>query len=503
MKKTLLKKLSPLLAISICASLALSGCGDASTASQSTSDVVVSTEDNEDTTSYINEESGEEAETSADASAQTDSSSSTEEATESTITATDVSVTTSYNVTATGALGETDFFTNRDLAQTADLSEATYLTVSDGEDIHITEEGVYVISGSASEMTIYVEATDSDKVQLVLNGVTITNKTEPCIYIAEADKVFVTTSADSSLSVTGTFSFADDEKADAVIFSRSDLVLNGTATLTINSSDTGIESKDDLKVTGGTYVITAETKALSANDSIVVADGSFTLNAGTDGLHAENEDDDTLGYIYIAGGTFNITAGDDGIHATSILQIDGGDMTISAAEGLEATYIQINGGTLNITASDDGINAGQKSYSYSILVEITGGDITISMGSGDTDAIDSNGDLTITGGKITITANSAFDYDGTGTYTGGTLIVNGETVTELTQSMMGGGMGGGRSGFGGGMQFGTDNSQGSVPNGQGAEQGSGTMPGAQQGQGSGTMPGGQGGRGGRSQGTWQ
>ena len=64
------------------------------------------------------------------------------------------------------------------------------------------------------------------------------------------------------------------------------------------------------------------------------------------------------------------------------------------------------------------------------------------MAQGDTDGIDSNGDLTITGGTINITGQSAFDYDGTATYTGGTLIVNGEEIHELTNQMMGpGGMG--------------------------------------------------------------
>ena len=60
------------------------------------------------------------------------------------------------------------------------------------------------------------------------------------------------------------------------------------------------------------------------------------------------------------------------------------------------------------------------------------------MGPGDTDAIDSNGDLTINGGTIDITAQSPFDFDGTGALNGGTITVNGEQVTELTNQMMGG-----------------------------------------------------------------
>ena len=73
------------------------------------------------------------------------------------------------------------------------------------------------------------------------------------------------------------------------------------------------------------------------------------------------------------------------------------------------------------------------------------------MGQGDTDAIDSNGDLYINGGTIDITAQFAFDFDGVGQMTGGNVTVNGQTVTQLTNSMMGGGGRGGvpQGGFGG------------------------------------------------------
>ena len=249
-------------------------------------------------------------------------------------------------------------FSNRDLSQTADLSSATYVTVTDGTDVHITEEGVYVFSGTAENVTIYVEADSEDKIQLVLDGLTITNEDFPCIYVTNADKVFVTTSADSELSVTGTFSADGDTHTDGVIFSRADLVLNGTAALTITSSDNGVVCKDDLKITGGSYIISAASRAIEANDSILIADGTFVLNAGTDAIHASNNDDDTVGYIYIGGGSFTIRAGDDAIHAVTFIRIDDGAFDISAAEGIEGTYIQINGGSIYIAGSDDGMNFG-------------------------------------------------------------------------------------------------------------------------------------------------
>ena len=359
---------------------------------------------------------------------------------------------TSDNTASDTALDTESLFTDRDLTQTADLSGAEYITVKDGENITIISGGTYVFTGTASGVTIIVEAGDEDKVQLVLDGVSISNKDFPCIYVKNADKVFVTTTeTENSLFVTGTFTDDGTTNTDAVIFSKDDLVLNGTGTLNISSSDNGISCKDDLKITGGTYYISSQSDALEANDSVYMEDGVIVIKTGEDGVHVENDEDDTAGSFYMGGGSLTITAGDDAVHATTILQIDGGEINISAAEGLEATWVQINSGTINITAADDGINGAHKSSAYTPTVEINGGTITIDMGAGDTDAVDSNGNIYMNGGTLTITARSAFDYDGTAEYNGGTIIVNGVQVNSITNQMMGGqgGFGGQPGDFGG------------------------------------------------------
>ena len=367
-------------------------------------------------------------------------------------------IVTTANVTSDGAIDASDLFTERDLTQTADLTDAEYYTLQDGQDIEITSAGVYVLSGTATDVTIKVNAGDEDKVQIVLNGVNITNSDSPAIYVVNADKVFVTTTdTENTLSITGTFTADGDTNTDAAIFSKDDLILNGVGTLNISSTANGVTSKDDLKITGGNININCEADAMEANESVAIADGNITIVTNKDGIHAENDEDDTVGYVYICGGNIKIEAADDGIHGTTITQIDGGTFDIDTyGEGIEATIVQINGGTVDVYAADDGINASAKSSAYYPELQINGGDVTISMGQGDTDALDSNGALTITGGTINITAQSPFDYDGTGTLSGGTVIVNGQEVTQLSNQMMGGGMmggqmGGGPGGMGGGF----------------------------------------------------
>ena len=348
-----------------------------------------------------------------------------------------------------------EMFTKRDLNQTPDLSDTETISVESDKTYTISEAGTYVFKGTASNTTIMVEADKEDKVQIVLDGLNITNDNFPAIYVVSCDKCFITTSeADSSLKVTGSFVSDGDTNTDAVIYSKDDLVFNGTGTLDITSnSGNGISGKDDIKVTGGTYNIISALDAVEANDSIAVYDGNFTISSSKDGLHCENSDDDSVGFIYIKNGTFNIKAKSDGIQATTYVQIDGGDITIQASEGIEATYVQINDGNINITASDDGINASQKSSAYTLpIVEFNGGYTVIAVGEGDTDGVDSNGNIIVNGGTIDVTGRmSTFDYERSAEFNGGTIIANGEEVDEIPQSMMGGpgGFGGGQGGFGG------------------------------------------------------
>ena len=383
---------------------------------------------------------------------------------------------------STEELDVDNLFSKRDLEQSPDLTDAEVITVSDGETIDITEAGTYRITGTAAGCTIRVDAGLQDKVQLVLDGVTITNEDFPAIYIVSADKCFITTIADSTLSVTGTFRADGDTNTDAVIFSREDLTLNGTGTLTLTSAKgNGISCKDDLKVTGGTYVLTTALDTLEANDSIAISGGDFTITSQKDGLHSENDEDNTAGYIYISGGTFTIQAKSDGIQATTFARFDGGTFKINGSEGIEGTYIEINDGTFDIYGSDDGINASKKSKAYGTpTIVVGGGYVKIEVGQGDTDALDANGNIYVNGGTIDVTYRGmdSFDYDGKAEFNGGTIIINGEQVDSIPQSMFGpgGGKGGPGGNWGGNGQNPPDGGRGGR-GGKGKDNNDGGFPG--------------------------
>jgi len=354
-------------------------------------------------------------------------------------------------VTATG-LDSDEWFSRRDLEQTVDVSAATSLSLENGTDLTIREAGVYLLRGEAQEVTLDVDAASNAKVQIVLDGVTIRNEDSPVIHVKNADKVFVTkTASQNSLEVAGDFADAGNSHLDAVIFSKTDLTLNGTGSLSLVAArGNGISSKDDLVITGGEYQIFAAADGMEANDSIRIGGGTLTIEAGQDALQSENAEDPSLGYVVIQNGTLNISAGNDAIRGNRIVQIDGGTMDIATCrEGIEANTILINGGQIIVNARDDGFNASRKDSAEAAII-VNGGNIKVHMAGGDTDAFDSNGSITINGGTITVEGQSAFDANGLAVMNGGTVTVNGQAITQITQSQPGGpGGSGGDGGTGG------------------------------------------------------
>ena len=291
----------------------------------------------------------------------------------------------------------------------------------------ITKGGTYTLDENKECIAINT----NDDVTLKLNNISVTCQNGPGINVIKAKSVNIELVGENSIYSKTT------DLLDGAIYSKADLTLSGDGTLTVTSNYDGIVSKDNLVITGGVYKIKSQDDGIRGKDSLTIKNGTFEINASGDGLKSTIKDDSTKGIIKIDGGKFTINSADDGIHSNGMINITNGEFEINAVEGIEATYVKIDGGKITINASDDGINAAKKSEGYTVGVEITGGELNINMGSGDTDGIDSNGNLTLTGGTININCNAPFDYDGTLTFTGGTIIVNGEQTNTIKNQVMG------------------------------------------------------------------
>lgn len=249
-------------------------------------------------------------------------------------------------------------------------------------------------------------------------------------------------------------------------------VVISDGTFDLNAVGDAIQADNNLTIYDGNFriatngghetVVSAEAdscKGLKANDTLAILGGSFYVDAADDAFHSN-------AYCYLTSGTFTIASGDDAAHADTSLILgeeNGVDDNLmieitDCYEGLEAGTVYLYSGIISVTSTDDGINAagdsgsndsfqpgggnfpgggGQQgpntdntgSSDYSI--QIYGGDIWVNA---EGDGLDSNGDITMSGGRVTVfgasadgmsSDNVALDFDGRFTLTGGTLFAAG------------------------------------------------------------------------------
>jgi len=362
--------------------------------------------------------------------------------------------TVSSDISAPTAVPKTSYFTERDLSADFSAEDAVYITLSDKGNkcdsnavsvetglVNIRSEGIYIVDGSLSDGSIVIDADKQDKIQLVLNGVSIHSETGAPIYIKQADKVFITLAdkSENTLSNGGVFEEDTDASVDAVIFSKDDLTVNGSGSLTVDSpAGHGIVSKDDLTVCGGSITVFALSHGLSGKDTVGMTGAVLDIESGKDGIHAENKDDDTLGSLYIKDGTYRIRSEGDCISAATDLQIDGGTFDLISGGGSENAEERVEddfgpggmmppggmggnpggghrGRTMSLVqtstavASDSEEAVSQKGIKSGTLLDVLGGSFVIDSAD---DAVHSNGDLNIFDGDFSVeTGDDGFHAD--------------------------------------------------------------------------------------------
>lgn len=348
----------------------------------------------------------------------------------------------------------------------------------DGGIITLSEKGTYVFSGTISKGQILVDLAEDENVQIVLHGVKIANDKTAPIYIVNAKNVYITLAdgteneiVDGRVADASETSEKEDEKEEltAAIYSKTDLFINGTGTLSVTAGyKDGITSKDDLKLVDGSITVEAADDGIVGKDSVSIRQGTYNITAGGDGIKSTNTEDVSRGYIVIDGGDITIDAGSDGMDSVYALVINGGNIVVTnSQEGLECLNIVVNDGTVDITSTDDGVNissggsagevdkdvpaeknanftkhggnkggmGGMENAIDGALV-IHGGTMMVNA---EGDGLDSNGDIQINGGEIIVygpakSGNAAIDYSGICEINGGVLLVTSCGGMEQTGS---------------------------------------------------------------------
>lgn len=295
----------------------------------------------------------------------------------------------------TSGIDPSNQFSTRDGITSYDEAACTVIDLSQmSQSVNLTNEGLYLITGTLSNGQLVVNAPKTAKIQIILKNASISSD-EVAILINQADKVFITLAENSVNEISG------------AIVSKADLTINGNGSLTIDSPISGIDAKDDLAMTGGTIAITSSEHGIEANDSIRIFGGTFMIDSDKDGLHCSNSEDIEKGYIFISGGSFDINAAGDGIDASGEILITGGEFEIVSGGGAASStkdhqpLMDFRGMTNSTVNEEEENSSSSKGIKSDSILMITGG--TFSIDSSD-DAVHSNGSVKISGGKLQLSS---------------------------------------------------------------------------------------------------
>lgn len=288
------------------------------------------------------------------------------------------------------------FNNNSIISSTSSVNiENTTVTISSG--------GVYEINGTSDEATIFVNASSDDIVTLVLNNLILSSSNGPIIYIENADKVIIQVLSSTTNSLTD-LSDTEYEK-DAVIYSKDDLTINGTGSLSINAGlQKGIKSNDDLIIYGTELIITSTGHAIKASGSITMSNVTLSIDSQSDGIQSDNDEDIDECVIYLLSGTYTIHSYGDSISSAYDLYIYSGtyqlnssyqnnNITETSGKAIKADHsIYLVDGVFDINSKDDAIHSDDG-------IIIFNGSYTIQT---EDDGIHANQSLTIQDGSFTI-----------------------------------------------------------------------------------------------------
>lgn len=331
-------------------------------------------------------------------------------------------------------------------------SEQT-VTVS-GNGVTIVNSGSeliqYEVSGTTTNgyLKIYSPAGQS----VVLKGANITNPNGAALNLQGASSnpssgavTYLVFSGSNTLADGSSYSNTPtDEDEKGVVFGEGSITVSGDGSLTVKASGkSGIVSDDNVTINGGTVTVnatsstfvsngdTTKVAGVKAKDAFVMNDGTLTITSSGTGAKGMSGD----GTATFNGGTVKITVTGSNFGSSSggggwPGGGPGGGQSSSdnsvAAKGIKFDgNITINGGTLTVSASShEGIESKGE-------LNITGGN-TYSYSAAD-DAINSSSTMTISGGYVCAyaTSNDGIDANGNMYIKGGVVYAIGSSSPEV------------------------------------------------------------------------
>lgn len=307
----------------------------------------------------------------------------------------------------------------------------------DKSQVTIAAPGTYAISGSLSEGQIVVaENSETDKVKLILDGVSIHTTNSSPIYIKNAAKTVIQLN-DGSVNILKdeAASGTDGEsEPNAAIFSKDDLKIKGSGSLYLTANcQNGVNCEDDLKIEDAAIYITTIDNGLRGKDSVTIDSGTIIIEAQGNGICTNNMEDEGKGYIAINGGHLEITAQQDCIQAATDLSIMSGSIYTASGGGVGAANAtekqeddlqqsdrQVDADPGACESTTDSVSS--KGLKAGFTLNISGGTIVSDCADS---AIYADDAITISGGSLEISTGYAGIHTNTALeISGGTIVVN-------------------------------------------------------------------------------
>ena len=246
---------------------------------------------------------------------------------------------------------------------------ASFTVATDGAGVTITNNGseavIYELSGSSSDG--YFKLYSSKKQEILLNGLTLTNKKGAAINNQSHKRTFVVVKGTNTLADGASYTQTpSDEDEKAAFFSEGQLVFSGDGTLTVNATGkAGITSDDYVRfMNAPTVMVTSSAgHGVRGKEAVIVSDGTVDVNVS--GTGKKGFSSDTL--VYIGGGATTIkTTGSAG-------QVDG---ELTGVAGIKADLrFEMVDGTLDISCT----GTGAKGISGDNVAYFKGGTVTVNV----------------------------------------------------------------------------------------------------------------------------
>ena len=277
----------------------------------------------------------------------------------------------------------------------------------------------YVVSGTTTNGSFTV--TGDKKYAVRLSGVSITNPDSAALNLLSGKRAFIVLAN----GTTNTLTDGTGGSQKGALYCKGKLLFNGSGSLIVTgNTNNGIHSADYIVFRKGNnvYVKSTANHGIKANDGIFINGGILNVEvsaAATKGINCES-------HIIVNGGRTTVLTKGNGMYDTE-------DKEAKGAAGIKAdSTLTMNGGELWLKSTGSGgkginVDGAANFNGGSVMIVTTGGQFSSSGDTSSPKGIKVDGDLTISDGRIWVRTSG---NNGEGIETKSKLTITGGEVAS-------------------------------------------------------------------------